>query len=51
LRERAKRRWGSFEPVSFSPCTPFAGKGGITSNIAKRSVWASYYIGGCNIMW
>jgi len=35
LRERAKRRWGSFEPVLFALCTPFAGKRGTASKIAK----------------
>jgi len=42
---RAKRRWGSFDSVSFASCTPFARKRGTTSNIAKRSVWALDYIG------
>jgi len=45
LRECAKRRWGSFEPVSFASCTPFARKRGTASNIAKHSVWALDYIG------
>jgi len=43
--ERAKRRWGSFEPVLFALCTLFAGKRGTASKIAKHSIWALDYIG------
>ena len=45
LRERAGRRCGSFEPVSLAPCTPLARKGCVTSNFAKRGVWALNSIG------
>ena len=45
LRERAERRCGSFEPVSLAPCTPLARKGCVTSNFAKRGVWALNSIG------
>jgi len=43
--ERAKRRWGSFEPVLLAPCTPFVGKGCVASNVAKCGIWALDCIG------
>jgi len=45
LRERAKRRWGSLEPVSLATCAPFTEKGGTTSKFAKRGVGLEIVLG------
>jgi len=44
LRERAKRRWGSLEPVSLATCTPFAEKRCTASKFAKRDVGLQMYL-------